>query len=400
MNSHRKPIEFVGTGVVSHLPNDAELGVNWGLDHPRVVIGELALRDIGHSHFDQSNHPRLVGSKDSNSARVQLAAGLLDMIGQSPQMSRVFEQIQIVAPTRCTVLITGESGTGKELVARAVHHLSPRKPGPFATLNCAAIPKELAESELFGHFAGAFTGAARRRKGRIMAADGGTLFIDEIGEMDPVVQSKLLRVLECRSVTPVGADDEQATDVRVVAATHRDLRQLVRQGSFREDLFYRLNVIHVELPPLRERLDDLAALVRSFLRRLNDEHGRVVCDVSAEAMEALRRHNWPGNIRELYNTLESAVILSRSSVIDLKDLPAAICDTAQGCMPAEFHEQQTLFELEGQAIQQCLARTQGNRKMTSNLLGISTRTLANKMRRHGMERAVRPHAELATFGDP
>jgi DNA-binding NtrC family response regulator len=316
--------------------------------------------------------------------------GLFGMVGNSAPMRRVFEQVQLVAPTRSTVLITGESGTGKELVARALHQLSPRQDGPLVAVNCAAIPKDLAESELFGHAKGAFTGATDRRIGKFAAADRGTLLIDEIGEMDLPVQAKLLRALESHTITPVGTNEEQPVDVRVVTATHHNLYSLVDEGRFREDLYYRLHVVHIDLPPLRQRQEDVPLLVAAFLRLLNEEHGRDVRGVSPAALDALRGRRWPGNVRELRNFLEGVVVLSREGVIVLADLPLDIQGNKARDTVPPVRPGATLTELEREAIQQCLLETGGNRQRTAQLLGISTRTLLRKIREYGLEDPLRP----------
>jgi DNA-binding NtrC family response regulator len=311
--------------------------------------------------------------------------GLFGMVGNSAAMRRVFDQIQLVAPTRSTVLVAGQSGTGNELVARALHQLSPRKDGPFVALNCAAIPKDLAESELFGHARGAFTGATDKRIGKFMAANRGTLLIDEIGEMELPVQAKLLRSLETRTISPIGASEEQTVDVRVVAATHRNLRAFVDEGKFREDLYYRLHVVQIDLPPLRQRREDIPLLVATFLHQLNKEHGRNVLEVALDAMDALQSYHWPGNVRELRNVLEGTVVLSRKDVIELADLPLDIQgNKAQEAMP-HFRPGMTLSHLEREAIQQCLLLTGGNRQRTAKLLGISTRTLLRKIQEYSLE---------------
>ncbi len=321
--------------------------------------------------------------------------GLFGMVGHSAAMRRVFEQIQLVAPTRSTVLITGESGTGKELVARALHQLSPRKDGPFVALNCAAIPKDLAESELFGHARGAFTGATDKRIGKFMAANKGTLLIDEIGEMELPVQAKLLRALETRSISPIGANEEQPVDVRVVAATHRNLRSLADEGKFREDLYYRLHVVRIDLPPVRQRREDVPLLVATFLQQLNKEHGRNVQEVSLDAMDALRSYHWPGNVRELRNVLEGIVVMSRKEVIELADLPLDIQGSkAREALP-RFRPGMTLAEMEREAIQECLLQTGGSRQRTAKLLGISTRTLFRKIHDYGLEDPLQSDAPKA-----
>jgi transcriptional regulator with PAS, ATPase and Fis domain len=300
-------------------------------------------------------------------------------------MRRIADQIRLVAPTRSTILIAGESGTGKELVVRAIHGLSPRRDGPLVALNCAAIPCELAESELFGHAKGSFTGATDRRIGKFAAADRGTLLIDEIGEMDLPVQAKLLRTLETRAISPVGSNDEQPVDVRIVAATHRDLRAMVQAGKFREDLYYRLHVVDVHMPPLRQRRDDVPLLAAAFLDEFVREHGRDVRRVTAAAMDALQAYHWPGNVRELRNVLEGAVVLSRTGVIDLDDLALDVRGAELVETTPRFCPGVTLSDMERDAIQRCLLHTGGCRQRTAELLGISTRTLLRKIREYRLE---------------
>ncbi len=331
-----------------------------------------------------------MNAKTRDDVRSGDSAVFLGMVGESAAMQQVFEQIRIVAATHSKVLITGESGTGKELVFRALHHLSPRKDGPCVALNCAAIPKDLAESELFGHSRGAFTGATEKRLGKFMFAHGGTLLIDEIGEMELPIQGKLLRALETRTISPVGSSEEQPIDVRVVAATHRNLRSLVESGKFREDLFYRLHVIHIDVPPLRQRSEDIPPLVNAFLRQLNQEHGRNVWKITPEAMNALRSYPWPGNIRQLHNMLEGIVVLSRKDVIEVSDLPLSPPDGQARDTVPRYRPGTTLAELEREAIQQCLFQTGGNRQRTAKLLGISTRTLLRKVQEYRLKDPRRP----------
>ncbi|HEX6972129.1 MAG TPA: sigma-54 dependent transcriptional regulator, partial [Limnochordia bacterium] len=250
------------------------------------------------------------------------------IIGRSPALRRVHDLVDRVAPTVATVLITGETGTGKELVARAIHRLSPRRAKPFIAVNVGALPETLLESELFGHEKGAFTGAAERRLGRFELADEGTLFLDEIGEVPPATQVKLLRVLEERVVTRVGGTQEIEVDVRVVAATNTPLREAVERGTFRADLFYRLNVLRIYLPPLRERRQDIPLLVRRFVRELSQQHDRPFHGISAEAMQRLVEYPWPGNVRELRNLIESMVVLSPGREIGPEDIPPQIRDAA------------------------------------------------------------------------
>src|SRR5919206_3408942 len=256
--------------------------------------------------------------------RAQRERGRLDqIIGHSQKMQAVYQMIETVAQVQSTVLITGESGTGKELVARAIHNLSPRADNPFMPVNCGAFTETLLESELFGYTRGAFTGATANRKGLFEAADRGTIFLDEIGEMSPTMQVKLLRVLQERKVRPVGAHEEVAIDTRVIAATNRDLAQMVKQGSFREDLFYRVSVIPIELPPLRERREDIPDLVEHFVQKFCQLTGRRL-GISERATEALERYSWPGNVRELEHTIERAVALERADSIQPESLPQAV----------------------------------------------------------------------------
>jgi DNA-binding NtrC family response regulator len=313
------------------------------------------------------------------------------MVGNSAALRRVHEQIQLVAPTRSTVLVTGESGTGKELVARDLHHYSTYNRGPFIALNCAAVPKDLAESELFGHAKGAFTGATDRRIGTFAAAQHGTLLIDEIGELELPLQAKLLRAIETHTFNPVGSNHEQTVDFRLIASTHRDLRSMVDDGRFRDDLYYRLCVVQIEIPPLREHKEDLPLLIAVFLPQFCKEHGRNLKKVSPEAMESLHCYHWPGNVRELRNVLESLVVLLRKDIIELEDLPLPIRGAqAIETMP-RFELGMTLQDLERNAIQQYLLQTHGNRQQSAKLLGISTRTLHRKIVEYGLEDPLRLH---------
>jgi len=250
--------------------------------------------------------------------------GLENIIGESGSMRQVFETIQQVAPSRATVLISGATGTGKELIAKAIHNLSPRKNGPFIAVHAAALPTSLLESELFGHEKGAFTGAVERRTGRFEMADGGTLFLDEVGELEQQMQVKLLRVLEERAFERVGGNKTLQVDVRLVAATNKDLKKLVSEGKFRDDLFYRLSVVTVDLPPLRERRDDIPLLVKSFLDEFSRENGKQVRELTPEAMNLLLSYDWPGNVRELRNAIERAVILATASMVGVSDLPSQV----------------------------------------------------------------------------
>src|SRR3954470_13353382 len=258
--------------------------------------------------------------------RLDQKFGLDQIVGQSKQMKDVFAKIQRAAPVDSTVLILGESGTGKELVAQVLHHNSPRKKGPFVAVNCAAVPATLVESELFGHVRGAFTGATDKRMGRFEQADGGTLFIDEIGDFELPLQAKLLRVLETLTLTPVGGHEDRKVNVRVLAATSRDIRKMVQEGTFREDLFYRLNVVMVNLPPLRDRPDDIPILVEHFLKEITEQKHTAARRVSPEVMRRFMGYRWPGNVRELRNTLESMMVLAEGEMMTEKDLPDRIAE--------------------------------------------------------------------------
>jgi transcriptional regulator with PAS, ATPase and Fis domain len=275
------------------------------------------------------------------------------IVGRTDSMREVLERISTIAAVQSTVLITGESGTGKELAARAMHQLSPRRARPFIAVNCAAIPETLLESELFGHEKGAFTGATSRRKGMFELADAGTLLLDEIGEMPPALQTRLLRVLETRRFMRVGGDVEIKVDVRVIAATNQRLRESVRSGSFRKDLYYRLNVLHVELPPLRRRRSDIPILVRRFIDELSQVHEREFKGLSAEAMQILMEYEWPGNIRELRNLIESMVVLAPGSVIRAEDIPLDVRETSgRALLPVQAGELTSADGAEGVALPQ------------------------------------------------
>src|SRR3954462_8249565 len=266
---------------------------------------------------------------DNLRRRLDQKFGLDQIIGQSRQMKDVFARIQRAAPVDSTVLILGESGTGKELVAQALHHNSLRKKGPFVAVNCAAVPATLVESELFGHVRGAFTGATDRRMGRFEQADGGTLFIDEIGDFELGLQAKLLRVLETLTLTPVGGHEDRKVSVRVLAATSRDINKMVEEGKFREDLFYRLNVVSITLPPLRDRTDDVPILVEHFLKEIAEKKHTAPRRVSPEVMRRLVTYRWPGNVRDLRNALESMMVLADGELLTERDLPERILEGAR-----------------------------------------------------------------------
>jgi len=312
--------------------------------------------------------------------------GMESIIGESPAMRQVFEIIRQTAPTQASVLIQGASGTGKELVAQAIHRLSTRSKGPFVAVHCAALSPTLLESELFGHEKGAFTGATVQRKGRFEMADGGTLFLDEVSEIDPSIQVKLLRVLEERTFERVGGEETIETDIRLIAATNRDLRAYVKEGKFREDLFFRLNVVDILLPPLSERTGDIPLLGDRFLKEYCERNGKRIEGLTPDAVNLLTAYTWPGNVRELRNTVEKMVVLSRSERLTARDVPANIRDAvrghAGGLGRAPALMTGSLADTERRKIMAVLEKNGGNRTRAADELGISRRTLHRKLREY------------------
>jgi two-component system response regulator AtoC len=312
--------------------------------------------------------------------------GMENIIGESPAMRQVFEIIRQTAPTQASVLIQGASGTGKELVAQAIHRLSPRAKGPFVAVHCAALSPTLLESELFGHERGAFTGATVQRKGRFEMADGGTLFLDEVSEIDPSIQVKLLRVLEERTFERVGGEETIETDIRVIAATNRDLRAYVKEGKFREDLFFRLNVVDILLPSLSERTGDIPLLADRFLKEYTERNNRQIDGFTPDAMGLLTAYAWPGNVRELRNAIEKMVVLSRSDRLSARDVPANIREAVRGSASAATRAPAllsgSLADTERRKIMAVLEKNGGNRTRAAEELGISRRTLHRKLREY------------------
>jgi DNA-binding NtrC family response regulator len=301
------------------------------------------------------------------------------IIGQDPKVLSICRMIEKVAQSRSSVLIEGESGTGKELIARAIHYLSPRASAPLVKVNCAALSESLLESELFGHEKGAFTGAERSRQGRFQAADGGSILLDEISEMSPKLQAKLLRVLQEREVTPVGGDGSVSIDARILATTNRNLEEEITEERFREDLFFRLNVVRIAFPPLRERIGDVPLLVEHFMKRFNHEMGRRFGSCSKEAMEALQSYSWPGNVRELQNAIERAVVFGEEPEICLQDLPGSVRQGGPAGKGGSLPVGQSLADVERELILETLRSRDGNRTKAAEVLGISIRTLRNKL---------------------
>jgi DNA-binding NtrC family response regulator len=364
-----------------------DLGAFWFLEKP---IQPRALRVLLERAASQH---KLAEETERLQRQLSYQGVLGDLVGRTAVMQQVFSLIRQVAPSKAAVLVTGESGTGKELVARAVHGLSPRRDGPFVAINCAAMPETLMESELFGHEKGAFTGALERRAGCFELAQNGTLLLDEIGEMPAATQAKLLRVLEDSRVRRLGGKTESVVDVRVIASTNKVLEEALKKGEIREDLYYRLNVFHIPLPPLRERMEDLPALVDVLLRDLNKKHGTKVTDLAAEALGQLERHRWPGNVRELRNALERAVILAGQGTIALDHLPSNLVRPAPRAVETEdassvrLRVGATIDQAERVLILRTLQHTNNNKTRAAEILGISLKTLHNKLKEYGAAEA-------------
>jgi two-component system, NtrC family, response regulator HydG len=344
----------------------------------------------------------LTRRRDELERRVDESYGIAGIVGRSESMRSVLTLVRQVADTNATILILGESGTGKELIAQAIHRLARRRQAAFVAINCAAMSETLLESELFGHEKGAFTGAVRSHRGKFEYADGGTLFLDEIGDMPLTLQAKLLRVLETREVVRVGSNEPVKVDVRIVAATNKDLEQAVREGRFREDLYFRIKVVTIRLPPLRERRDDVPLLVDRFVREFAEVHGRTVTGVTTAAMAKLANYAWPGNVRQLRNVMETAVLVTPGTSIDVANLPAEIASVqaplaaAEPAFAAPSAPASTasplddlvmpLEEVERILVRNALRRSDGNRERAAKALGISERTLYRKIKEYA-ERA-------------
>jgi len=349
---------------------------------------------------------RALRQRETESENVELKrqvrnrSNMESMIGSSAVMEQIFDTIRQVAPSRATVLISGESGTGKEVAAHAIHALSLRAQNKCVAVHCAALPAPLLESELFGHEKGAFTGAMERRIGRFEQANGGTLFLDEIGEIDATTQVKILRVLGEREFERVGGSQTLKTDVRVVAATNKDLHKLVSEGKFRDDLFFRLNVVNLHLPPLRVRREDIALLAHSFLRSAAEENGKPFKELTTDAMDCLIRYDWPGNVRELRTAIEHGVVMSNSRVISVGDLPPGVrhADAKNGTQPDWRSVGLNLHQSERTLILRALDETNGNRTEAAKRLGISRRTLHRRL--HDLHIESNPHGGRDTRPAP
>ncbi|HYO81005.1 MAG TPA: sigma-54 dependent transcriptional regulator [Bryobacteraceae bacterium] len=364
-----------------------DLGAFWFLEKP---IQPAALRILLERAASQS---RLAEETERLQRQLLYQGVLVDMVGQSPKMQQVFSLIRQVAPSKANVLVTGESGTGKELVARAIHHLSNRRGGPFVAINCAAMPETLMESELFGHEKGAFTGAIERRAGCFELSQHGTLLLDELAEMPVGTQAKLLRVLEDSRVRRLGGKQEILVDVRVVAATNKNLEDALKKGELREDLFYRLNVFQIDLPPLRQREGDIPILTEALIRDMNRKHGCKITEASKDAMELLVRYNWPGNVRELRNVIERAVIIAGEGPITPVHFPRDFGVAAGAKVPVEVNDMDavrlpvgtTVSEAEKSLIMLTLQHTKNNKTRAADILGISLKTLFNKLKEYGQQ---------------
>ncbi len=362
-----------------------DLGAFWFLEKP---IQPTALKVLLERAGSQS---RLAEETERLQRQLSNMGVLVDMVGTSRQMQQVFDVIRQVAPSKAAVLVVGESGTGKELVARAVHQLSPRRGGPFVAINCAAMPETLMESELFGHEKGAFTGALERRAGCFELAQHGTLLLDELAEMPAGTQAKLLRVLEDSRVRRLGGKGEISVDVRVIAATNRSIDEALKKGDLREDLYYRLNVFQIFLPPLRSRLEDIPVLAETLITNLNRKHACNITAVNGDVMEAFKRHNWPGNVRELRNVLERAVIMAGEGEIQMAHLPYDFGVSVGSRPPAQVFEPEsvrlpvgtTVGDAEKALIQLTLQHTKNNKTRAAEILGISLKTLFNKLKEYG-----------------
>lgn len=378
-------ILLTGHGTISSAVTAMQGGAYTYLTKP------LDINELRTAVEKASQRVRLIRRNAELSRRLDEKFGFEGVIGNSPAMHRIIEQLKNVAPTDATVLIQGENGTGKELVARAIHQNSPRKSKPFVPLNISALPESILESELFGHEPGAFTGAAARRIGKFEYANGGTLFLDEVGEMPMDTQIKLLRVLEDRKITRLGMNEEKAVNVRLVAATNAPLSEMVEAGTFRKDLYYRLNVVGIHLPPLRDRREDITVLTDHFLKELSKQHGKEALGLSRRARMSIRNYDWPGNIRELRNIIERMLLLDTDGILDVDDLPEEIApvgveeseaDVPTGMSGADALIGRNLRDVEKYYLQKALELTDGKRDEAASILGIGERTLYRKIKEY------------------
>ncbi len=381
VNPEAGVLMVTGHGTVETAVEAMRLGAD---DYILKPLDLFELRD----RVRQILESRAPGARGSDPAGRSHSVGATRILGDSPVMQDLLKQLATVAPTRSTVLLLGESGSGKDLVAQTIHENSPRRDRNFLPLNCAALSPTLLESELFGHEAGAFTGARQRRLGKLELADRGTLFLDEIGEMPPEMQVKLLRFLETREIMRVGGNAPLNLDVRLIAATNRDLALAISQGSFRTDLYYRLRVVTLRVPPLRDRTGDIPRLAWSFVEVFAAEHRKRISRLEPELLDRLVQHSWPGNVRELRNLMESLVVFSKGDTLRMGDLPPELrigqpAATASQAVPPRFPDL-NLDTIERQAVLQALERSQGNRQRAAQLLGMGLRTLQKKLKEYGL----------------
>jgi DNA-binding NtrC family response regulator len=412
-----KETAFDGVVCDVNLPDRDGFGVlEWAVEHrPETAVIlltgygtiESAVEAIRVGAFDYLTKPcideelhlaiqralgqrRIVEENRNLKARLDERYGLKNVIGHDYRMLRLFDLIESVADTRTTVLILGESGTGKTMTARAIHQLSSRRDQPFVEVACGALPETLLESELFGHVAGAFTGATQNKTGKFLQADGGTIFLDEIATSSPALQVKLLRVLQDREFEPVGGNKTHKVDVRVVLATNADLEALVREGKFRQDLYYRVNVVTLTQPPLRERIGDIPLLAAHYLAEFNQQSGKQLAGFDALALQLMQRYSWPGNVRELVNVVERAVVLTKGTIITIADLPESIREEDRWTAPMASIAtggslKSAMQQPERQIILEALDTNGWNRQDTARMLGINRTTLYKKMKRYGIE---------------
>jgi len=381
---HVPAIIITGKGSDERAVAAIEAGAFWYIEKPLKGPVLRALLDRALSKARDANNLAVLQKQLRDAGR------LGELVGASKPMQEVMRVIEMAGPSSASVLITGETGSGKEIVARAIHKLSPRSAAPFVAINCSAIPETLMESEIFGHERGAFTGAAERRIGCFELADGGTLLLDEIGEMPAPTQAKLLRVLEDRKVRRLGSKTETPVDVRVLAATNKDPEQAVASGYLRQDLYFRLNVFHIHLPPLREHKEDIPLLVEYILRDINAKHGKNVRGIGAEVMDIFMSHTWPGNVRELRNVLERAAIMSEKELISRSSLPGEFgklpSKSPSDLSAIKFPVGTTVDAMERELILQTLQATGNNKTRAAELLGVSLKTLHNKLKEYGSEK--------------
>lgn len=389
------PIVLTGYGTITSAVEAMKVGAYHYLTKPFELddIASLIQTALEHKHLKDENR----NLKQTLHEKYRFDK----IIGKSKEMETVFELVEKVSETDSTILILGESGTGKELIAKAIHFNSHRKEGALVIVNCAAIPEELLESELFGHMRGSFTGAVATKEGRFATAHGGTIFLDEIGDMSPRLQVKVLRVLQERKFEPVGSTQTQEVDVRIIAATNQNLELSVKNGLFREDLFYRLNVIPISLPPLRERTSDIPLLVQHFLQKYSRENSKEISGMTDKAKAVLLRYSWPGNVRELENVMERTMILKGKGMIDVDDLPEKIRgETVDPAQKAEIEIPDTgisfkhaLSHFENELILKALEKTGWNKNKAANLLKINRTTLVEKIKKKGLEKIIRKEGE-------